>query len=180
MDDSLSEYWHDVKGYEGLYQVSNLGRVKSIGGKSNHRENIIMKQQLILGYKCVGLTKKNQMKIKKVHRLVADAFLPKIKGKNQVNHIDGNKRNNCLYNLEWCDAKENINHAFKIGLKKNKKGIENKNSIQVQMIDKNTNKVIMFFGSLREAERETGVTHSNIQKSIKRNGTAGGFKWKII
>lgn len=174
------EIWKDIEGYEGYYQVSNLGRVKSLGNKSNHKQPIILKQALVLGYKCVSLSKNRKAKMKKVHVLVAQAFLENKKKGLQVNHKDGNKRNNCVYNLEWVTASENVKHAFNMGLAKAKKGMNNNRSLKVNMIDKNTNQIIMSFGSLREAERETGVFHSNIQKSIQRNGTAGGFKWKIV
>ena len=179
MIEFMNEIWKDISGYEGLYQVSNLGRVKSLGNKSNHREPIILKQALVLGYKCVRLTKDGVYKMYKVHRLVANAFILNKGNKNQVNHIDGNKRNNCFYNLEWVTSSENLKHAFKIGLKKPKINYENNRSISVKMIDKNTNQIIMIFGSLREAERQVGVSHSNIMNSIKRNGTAGGYKWTI-
>jgi hypothetical protein len=116
----------------------------------------------------------------KVHRLVAETFIPNSNNKNQINHIDGNKLNNSINNLEWCTASENIKHAFKIGLKKQKIGKENPRSIKVNMIDKSNGKIIMSFGSLREAERETGCCHSEITKSIKRKGTCGGFKWQTI
>lgn len=176
----MIEIWKDIKGYEGLYQVSNLGRVKSLENRSNHKNQLIMKQSIVRGYKQITLCKNKVQKMYKVHRLVAETFIPNPNNKNQVNHIDGNKRNNCYYNLEWCTASENMKHAFKTGLKKQKVGKENPRSIKVNMIDKNNDKIIMSFGSLREAERETGCCHSEITKSIKRKGTCGGFKWQII
>ena len=175
----MIEIWKDIKGYEKSYQVSNLGRVKSLGNKSNHKKEIILKQCVIMGYKCVGLTKRTKMKIKKVHRLVANAFIPNTHNKPQVNHKDGNKLNNLVDNLEWCTAKENIIHAHKKGLTKALKGENNPRSKKVMMLDKNNN-FLKLYNSLKEAERETKLSHSNISASIKRNGTCGGYKWKMV
>lgn len=175
----MIEIWKDIEGYENSYQISNLGRVKSLGNKSNHKKEIILKQCIIMGYKCVGLTKNSKMTIKKVHRLVANAFISNTYNKQQVNHKDGNKFNNCVNNLEWCTAKENSIHAVKNGLRKALKGEDNPRSKKVVMLDKNNN-FIKTYNSLREIERETNLPHSNIVSSIKRNGICGGYKWKII
>lgn len=106
---ALVEIWKDVIGYEGLYQVSNLGRVKSfkfknerlLGGTINHN-----------GYRVVNLTKNGITKHKFVHRLVANAFIDNPQGKPFVNHIDSNPLNNMVSNLEWCTQSENVHHAM--------------------------------------------------------------------
>ena len=115
------EIWKDIEGYEGLYQVSNLGRVKSIYGWCGNR---FVKRTKILklkinnkGYTKVYLYKNKKSKMFFVHRLVAMAFVPNPNNLPQVNHKDGNKLNNSIGNLEWCTCSENIKHAYKTGLK---------------------------------------------------------------
>ena len=110
------EIWKDIKGFEGEYQVSNLGEVKSIRNNKCLRPSVIAyskdKGKDNDGYFVVNIKKKQFY----IHRLVAEAFIPKIGNKNQVNHIDCNKRNNFVENLEWVTASENIVHAYKNNL----------------------------------------------------------------
>lgn len=122
------EIWKDVKGYEGIYQVSNKGRIKSLertinyGNRLYHKKETFMKQVLDKrGYPCVKLNKDNCVKGISFHRIVAQTFIPNPNNKPQVNHKDGNKLNNCVENLEWVTCLENVNHAFEIGLRKRKK-----------------------------------------------------------
>lgn len=114
------EVWKDIKGYEGFYQISNIGRVKSLVGWNRHRyiqRELILKQTMsTTGYLKVELKKDGKRKSIKVHRLVASAFLDNPEGKKTVNHKDGNKTNNEVSNLEWNTHSENINHAFETGL----------------------------------------------------------------
>ena len=114
--------WKDIPGYEGLYQVSNVGEIKSLRGWNGrgyvHREKILSKTMTTTGYYKVELTKDGIRKSLKVHRLVAYAFIPRTEGKPYINHKDGNPLNNVVDNLEWCTQKENVNHALNIGLKK--------------------------------------------------------------
>jgi DNA-binding XRE family transcriptional regulator len=116
------EVWKDIKGYEGHYQVSNLGRVKSL---KNNKELIMTNVKSNLGYLRVKLSKDGKIKGFPVHRLVGLTFLDLINGKNEINHIDGNKKNNCLTNLEWCNRSENMRHADKTGLRVMLKGKRN-------------------------------------------------------
>lgn len=123
-EDLLSEEWLPVVGYEGLYEVSNMGRVKSLGNNKSRKEKIL-KQQIRNGYLSVELSKKHQ-KTKKffVHRLVAIAFISNPENKEQCNHENGDKFDNRLKNLNWATPKENIAHAIAHGLiKKNRKPI---------------------------------------------------------
>ena len=106
----MKELWHDIIGFDGFYQVSNLGRIKNKKGK-------ILKPYLQNGYLRVGLYKDKKIKSIYIHRLVATAFIPKIKDKNIINHKDGNKLNNNVQNLEWCNYSENNQHAYKYKLK---------------------------------------------------------------
>lgn len=113
------EIWKNVLGYEGLYQVSNLGRVKSLCRKTRSG-NIsykvrILKAGLTDGYERVVLTKYGLRNTKKVHRLVAQAFIPNPENKPQVNHIDFNRSNNIVTNLEWSTQLENNRHSRNAG-----------------------------------------------------------------
>ena len=116
------EIWKDINGYEGYYKISNLGNVKSIDRFDgvHDRKGTIIKQNLKQnGYLQVGLRMHNKRKWFGVHRLVAIHFIENPENKPQVNHIDGNKKNNTVGNLEWVTPKENQNHATKLGLRKN-------------------------------------------------------------
>lgn len=127
------EIWKDIEGYEGLYQVSNLGRVKRMRfiNKNTNIEKERIKSQKIRkdGYLEVALYKNGKGKYIQVHRLVAKSFIPNPKKLPQVNHIDGNKQNNKMDNLEWCDCQENMQHSYKIGLRDKTKMAENMRKI---------------------------------------------------
>lgn len=131
----VNEIWKDVVGYEGLYQVSNLGNVKSIDRFVNHmygsikRKSILIKPVEVKGYKQVRLSANNKTRAFLLHRIVADAFVNGKSLENKwVNHIDGNKFNNTPSNLEWCTNSHNLKHAFITGLRKALKGENNPNS----------------------------------------------------
>jgi len=109
----------DVPNYEGLYMVLSDGRVWS-----HISRNYLTQHTDKKGYKGVRLYKDGEWKQFKVHRVVLSAFIPQPKGKDQINHIDGKKDNNCLNNLEWVTGKENMRHAINTGLEKGKKGEE--------------------------------------------------------
>lgn len=134
-----NEIWKDIKGYEGLYQVSNLGNVKSIPriidsqfkGKPIKREvyeKVLKKSLTRFGYEYVCLSKNGKTKKHKVHRLVGEHFIPNIENKKTINHIDGNKQNNRVDNLEWATYKENQQHAIRTGLW-NKEYLKNKRKV---------------------------------------------------
>jgi len=119
------ENWKDIKGYEGLYQISNQGIVKGLDRVLQYNANITKqwKGKVIktivdyLGYCRVSLCKDGKVKTHKIHRLVAEAFL---NGEGQINHKDGNKLNNNVVNLEFCTAKENLSHSYRTGLRPKK------------------------------------------------------------
>ena len=114
------ELWKDVPGYEGLYQISNFGNVKSLEriDNSNHfHEEKILKQKIFRnGYWYVNLSKDGKHHNYHVHRIVAKLFVKNSLNKPQVNHIDGDKTNNNVNNLEWVTMSENIRHGYKTGL----------------------------------------------------------------
>ena len=112
----MIEIWKPVKEFEGLYEVSNLGQVRSLNYKRTKGTKIL---KLVIdkdGYLRVNLYKNGKQYNKKVHRLVTAAFIPNPEGKTEVNHIDGNKTNNRVENLEWVTHSENIQHAWESGL----------------------------------------------------------------
>jgi NUMOD4 motif/HNH endonuclease len=110
------EQWRDVVGYEGIYAVSNRGRVRRVCGGRGARIGHIFRPTLKKGYWKVGLTKNGRLRSWTVHRLVAFAFLSPPSRGQQVNHLDGNKQNNLPENLEWTTARGNMRHAHALGL----------------------------------------------------------------
>ena len=122
--DVIREIWRDVAGYEGYYQVSTVGRVRSLNRIIKRANNSpVLRKGVMLtpqkdkdGYLIVGLKMGGKEYKAKVHRLVAEAFIPNTKNKPIVNHLDGDKGNNAVNNLEWCTVKENSHHARDTGL----------------------------------------------------------------
>jgi hypothetical protein len=119
------EVWKNVVGYEGIYEVSNLGQVRTHKNKTTFTvkhgvrkwQQRILKQKITKDRTCrVNLWSDGTEQTWLVHRLVAFAFIPLVEGKDFINHIDGNRLNNTVENLEWCTYKENSNHAFDTGL----------------------------------------------------------------
>jgi len=106
-----NEIWKPIKDFEDYYEVSTKGRVR------NKKGNIMKTYIINSGYECLKFTIKTKITAHLVHRLVAATFLPNTGNLREVNHIDGNKRNNELSNLEWCSSSDNKKHAFKTGLR---------------------------------------------------------------
>ncbi len=117
------EIWKDIEHYNGVYQISNLGRVRSFnstGSNSSRRKTPIIMKNIkdSKGYEVVNLSKNGSKKMKKIHRLIAKAFIPNPDRKEFVNHIDGNPSNNSICNLEWATSSENKKHGYDIGITK--------------------------------------------------------------
>lgn len=148
----MKEIWKDVKGYEGIYKVSNKGRLlrtervikRKNGSPLPIKTKITIGTKDSTGYRRVTLMKNGKEQITRMHRIVAENFIANPNNLPQVNHIDGNKLNNEYTNLEWVTGKQNIQHAFKIGLHTTR---------PVYMIDINTKEKIKRFSSLAEAGR---------------------------
>ena len=164
----------------GLYEVSNLGRIRNF---KTHR--ILKLGEDKCGYLHASLSKDGKSKTLKVHRLVAIMFLNNDKNFSQVNHKDGNKKNNNLSNLEWIDRSNNLKHAYKNGLKKindwQRKFIANegkKLSKKTLQYDLNDN-FIKEWNCVRDIERELKISNEAISHCCTgKTKTAGGYKWK--
>lgn len=162
----MEEIWKDIKGYEELYQVSNLGRVKSLSRFAyNHftKERIMTPIITKKGYLQIRIRANCKAKGFKIHRLVAEAFIPNPNGLPQVNHIDGNKQNNCVDNLEWCTCKENMQHAVTHGLLHDYSG--NKNPNCKVIFQYNLNGVFLKrWTSIYQITKELGYERHGISK----------------
>lgn len=169
-----TEIWADIKGYEGLYQVSNLGRVKSLHRYKGNEERILTPISNERGYVFVGLHKGKNTKHQYIHRLVADAFIDNTDNLPQVNHKDEDKTNNCVENLEWCSNEYNERY----GTGKQRSG--QARSKAVAQYDKDGNLVKVWAG-IREATKGVGKKHSHITECCKgKIKSACGFKWEYV
>tara|TARA_R110000772_G_scaffold29709_1_gene74117 strand:- start:749 stop:1297 length:549 start_codon:yes stop_codon:yes gene_type:complete len=126
MENNNIEIWVDVKDYENYYQVSNYGNIRSKERIVKYSNGVFTRYKgkkrkpSVSEYRMIALSKLGKIKLKKISRLVAIHFIPNIHNKKVVNHIDGNKLNDNINNLEWCTHSENNIHAFDIGLSKSK------------------------------------------------------------
>lgn len=178
------EIWKDVQDYDGRYRVSNLGRVKSIRTFKNVRNNTIHVQSKVLkpqannsGYLFVMLHKSGKYKHCYLHRLVAEAFILNPNRFPTVNHIDGNKENNKVTNLEWASYSANNKHAYNCGLTHSNKNNPHM-SKKVQAYSKN-GKLLYEFPSMREAERRLNLANGTVHMAIKKGWQYDGLVWKL-
>lgn len=167
----MEEIWKDIAGYEGLYQVSTEGRVRSLKNKTIK----LLKPYKMLkrgGYLEVGLRVPGIKKNYKIHRLVAEAFIPNPEGYNEVNHKDENKENNCVNNLEWCS--HSYNNSY--GTKPIKNGIGHSKKVEQYSMD---GILLKTFNSQTEAARETNSTQGGISDCCRgKIKSHNGFVWK--
>ena len=204
------EIWKDIQGYEGYYQVSSMGSVRScdrtiidsVGRSHSYNGQILTPMTVAGGYLEVNLSKGDKRKPVHVHRLVAEAFIPNPDGLPAINHIDEDKKNNIVSNLEWCTYKYNANYgtAKVRSIKK-----RSRNSQWYESVKKHTSKLGKKYGrvngritskpvlqysvdgklikewpSVREAKRKLGIDNSSISRCCKgRQRTAGGYIWKF-
>lgn len=181
------EFWADIPGYEGLYQVSNLGRIKSLAktivktdGVIQNRKERIVKQSPSRGYKVFTFRKDGEIKTLRVHRVVAEVFLHKPSEDMVVNHKDGNKSNNIYTNLEWVTQRENVRHALETGCMDHMK--------LAVVCSKTNGDFVREFESIAEATKwlrenvNPKARKSSISaccKNKKHYNTAYGFKWYL-
>jgi hypothetical protein len=178
------EIWKDIAGYEGLYQVSNLGRVKSLDREKSNGTGVYTLPGKIKtgnerrGYLGIQLFKSKKFKNVYIHRLVAEAFIPNPERKETINHINGNKLDNRVENLEWVSNGENVKHAFRTGLNGTEHMRNHKGSVAVAQYDKSM-VLIRTYPSMMEAERQTHIASRSIALCCKGEfHHAGGYIWK--
>ena len=170
----MKEIWKDVKGYEGLYQVSDLGRVNSLDhyaqrgrGLGLYKSKIIKPTKSIRNYLRVRLSKNGEVKNSSIHRLVAEAFIPNPNKYHCINHKNFNTHDNNVNNLEWCTQSENCNHNII-----NFKGSKQHKTVIVM------NGEIKTFPSMSKASEFLGFKRGWIATNFKRKGNP--FKYKNI
>ena len=169
-----TEIWKDIPGYEGLYQVSNFGRVRSIltGRIRKYGDNGH-------GYKFIPLCKNNKTRNYYIHRLVAALFIKNPYNKKTVNHINGIKADNYVSNLEWATQSENTQHGFDNGLIKQKAGVENPGSKPVLKYSL-SGEFICEYENISIAATNNKISASSISMNCKqRTKRAGNFQWKL-
>lgn len=185
----MMEIWKDIPGYDGLYQVSNLGNVKRAkktyfcgndGATKRVLEERFIVGDISRGYKRVALWDGGKYTRFMVHRLVAQAFIPNPDNKPYIDHIDGSRDNNTVDNLRWCTHTENMNNPISLKRKSiaalgnhmtGKFGALHPTSRKVQCVETGT-----VYGGIAEAERLTGANHISMVCRGQRN-TSGGFHW---
>lgn len=185
----MQEIWKDIEGYEGLYQVSNLGRVKSLARITTfkNRDSVRYETEKILtlakhhkGYLKAQLRKEDVLKGYFIHRLVALAFIPNPENKSTVNHKDGDKSNNTVDNLEWMTNQENMKHAYDTGIRNNDKVSEMKWKPVAQYTK--DGELLRTYKSVKEAlEENPGFHQSGVARCARgQQKTAHGFGWRYI
>lgn len=184
----MIEKWKDIPGWEGIYQISSHGRLKSF--KKYQSGRILKNTNKRGGYLSVVLCKKGRDdRYCRIHRLVAEAFLTRLPGKTQVNHKDCNPQNNHVENLEWVTPSENIRHAIRkkpemvAGMVRYNQFLRPKPVVQKAM----SGKVLGIYPNIQEAARATGVCGRNIHQVASKTEykpglirkQAGGYKWSF-
>lgn len=181
VQDLLGEYWVEIDGYPG-YHLSNMCRVKSLAKKwftgannaqKREKDEVLLVQRQLDGYYYVQLRKNNVAKFHRIHRLMALHFIPNIDGKPHVNHLNGNRGDNRIENLEWCTHSENIKHAYRTKLRgEQKRGALNKLATSVKCCT-----LDIVFGSMKEASDSLGIGQGSIISVCvgRRNHTYGMY-----
>lgn len=179
------EIWMPIEGYEDSYEISSTGKVRSMDRYTKTWNGQVFKKGVIKkakpdkdGYFKVWLSKESKKKPFFVHRLLAMHFIPNPHAFPVVNHIDGNKQNNNLSNLEWCTHSHNTKHSFALGLSKPSCGGTSK---KVHKLNPSTNEIIATYNSLSEASRENNITVTMISMCANGKCKLGkGFKWVFV
>lgn len=171
----MVEEWRDIKAFEGAYQVSNLGRVKRIAPSRRYvSEHIMSPHDIGKGYLCVSLTYQGKKQMLKIHRAVAEAFIPNPNGYPEVNHKDENPSNNCVDNLEWCTHLYNSQYGTRgerIG-KAHSKAV-----VQCSLLGT----FIRRWESISDITETLGYDQSNLCKCLTgKYSNAYGYVWKYV
>lgn len=174
--DIFFEVFQPVEEYEGLYEVSNYGNVRSLNYNHTGKERILKPIKDSSGYPQVNLYKNGKRKMFQVHRLECEAFIPNPDNLSQVNHKDENKENNRVENLEWCTAGYNVNY----GTRNKRIADKNRNGkLSIPVLQYSLNgEFIREFPSTMQAQRDLGFDNSNISKCCNgKLNSAYGYKW---
>lgn len=167
------ELWKAVSGFEGIYEISSYGRVKSLsriiqkGNNTAFLKEKMLKPSMNERYCFVSLGKNHNFRQYSLHRLVASAFIPNPNNLPEVNHIDGNKQNNNVENLEWCDGSYNQLHAVRLGLRKQARRVR---CCQTGKI----------YPSMRCAERDLGFYLGVVSDCIRDNKSYDGYSFELL
>ena len=189
LEDIDGEIWKDIQGYEGLYKVSNFGRIKSSRRQTGYTPTGFIKnkkEKILKGnyfrYVLLSLLKNKKLKSTTIHRLVAIAFIPNTQNKPCVNHINGIRYDNRAENLEWCTNKENTQHALKVLNRKfgGSGGVIESGSNMRRIIQYDlNNKELKQYCCIGTAARSVNGIPTNLCHALRgRTKTAYGFKWK--
>lgn len=175
----MNEIWKDIIGYEGLYQISNLGRVKSLGNSKSRKEKILKltkKRVKKSTYYTVNLHKNGVVENFRVNRLVAQAFIPNPYNLSDVNHIDEDTLNNVVSNLEWLSHKDNCNYGTRNTRMSESNTNNPKRSKQIVCIETG-----IIYPSIHEASRKLNINYGNLCRALKhKEKTCGGYHWNYI
>ena len=170
MEDQIQADIVTIKGYGGKYSISKDGRIFTLWNKNGVKE--IHAKQKRNGYMQVVLVDTNKKKYyKNVHRLVAETFIPNPESKQQVNHVNGNKKDNRVENLEWVSVQENMAHAYSNGL--------NTKAMKVSAINIQTKEECIFYSG-RQAAREFGVKPKTLHYHLKKEDEFKGYLWRYL
>lgn len=181
----MDEKWKDIKNYEGFYQISNLGRVKSLIFRNNvcniKKEKILKPTDNGNGYLIVSLHKNKNRKVFYIHRLVGQTFIENKEHLKEINHKDGNRKNNNIDNLEWCNRKYNVEHSYRNNGRKSAfseiKGNKHRLSIPIKQYSLDR-QFIKKFDSMKQASEEMNICYTSIQRCrTKKQKTAGNYIW---
>ena len=184
------EEWKDIPGYEGLYQASTFGQIRSLDRRVSNRsvKGVILKQHSYkTGYNATCLCKNGSVKTVLVHRIIAKTFIDNPNNLPTVNHKDEVKTNNSVDNLEWCTSKENTNYGTCISRRANThRGKKHKPfrrrdlCKRVVCMTKN-DEIVAEYESISQAQIESGIKFQNISSvCLGKAKSAGGYKWKYI
>ena len=184
----MQEIWKDIEGYEGVFEISNFGRVKSLARKTKNGQGLRPVKERIrkthshpnLGYWLITLKHPSSEKSDRryVHRLVAQAFIPNPESKPQVNHRDGDKKNSRVENLEWATSSENLHHAHRSGLKHGYwTGKVIHNSLSIIAIKE---MAIVEYPSVTHCARELNCSHGSIGMRVDKNKMYKGYLFVSI
>lgn len=162
--------WVDIEGYEKSYQINKNGQIRTLKNSPKRRKFDLLKPQINKknGYVYQMLYKNGKQKLWRLHRLVAQTFIPNPNNYPQVNHKDGNKQNNCVENLEWCTQEQNMQHAFEMGLEKpsdkQKRAVAETNKAKRKAVVLKHETITQVFESISKASEETGFSMTAISR----------------